>query len=99
MDASEQQTPIFYLSVSITGTKLTVDAEQLNILSSTAGDSKKCKTLLDNLQICMNQTYDEVTGILHKLLAETFGTNDIELSCTKSVSESTLFFIGGENDD
>lgn len=94
IDTSEQETPIFSLSISITGTKLIVDPEQLSIISTAATGNENCQNWLCKMQNCIERTYEEMTDFLGAFLSEIFG--EVELNNTECNSKSSSFFFGGD---
>lgn len=97
---SEQQTPIFLLSLSFTDTQLNFDTNQLNLLSVSAKKaSPDAERYLSNIHNEFKQAYDKITPLFEKLLMEIFGDSEIESETFSATSESTVFFIGGENDE
>lgn len=92
---SEELKPIFSLTLSFTGTQLVIDSNQLNILNAAAVENLETITAIDEK---LRDTYKQVTPLFEKLLVSLFG-DDIDKSELKSVSESTIFFIGGDIDD
>ena len=72
-----------------------IDSNQLNILNAAAVENLETITAIDEK---LRDTYKQVTPLFEKLLVSLFG-DDIDKSELKSVSESTIFFIGGDIDD
>lgn len=98
----EQNIPLFTLSVSFTGSQFIVDTNQLNVLVSAAcGDEEdsQIQNLLKEMQDKLQDTYAQVTPLLESLLCAVFGAESISKGEMRSVSESTLFFIGGEENE
>lgn len=91
----ENQKPIFSLTLSFTGTQLVFDCNQLNILNAAAEENIET---VKEIEEKLRDTYKQVTPLFEKLLVSLFG-EEIDKSELKSVSESTIFFIGGDIDD
>ncbi|MGN0569275.1 MAG: hypothetical protein ACI4N4_02070 [Candidatus Fimenecus sp.] len=92
ISSSEDSKPIFSLTLSFTGTQLVIDSNQLNILNVAAEEHLETITEIDKK---LRDTYRQVTPLFEKLLVSLFG-EEIDKSELKSISESTIFFIGGE---
>lgn len=95
ISSSEELKPIFSLTLSFTGTQLVIDSNQLNILNTAAVENLETITAIDEK---LRDTYKQVTPLFEKLLVSLFG-DGIDKNELKSVSESTIFFIGGDIDD
>lgn len=95
ISSSEELKPIFSLTLSFTGTQLVIDSNQLNILNAAAVENLETITAIDEK---LRDTYKQVTPLFEQLLVSLFG-DDIDKNELKSVSESTIFFIGGDIDD
>lgn len=94
---SEQETPIFSLSASIEGIELKCNISQLNLLAASAeGASHDAETYLLEIRNEFKKAYDKITPMFEKLLAEILGDDEIQSHSVADVSESTIFFIGGE---
>ncbi len=93
--SAENSEPIFSITLSYTGTQLVIDSTRLNVLISAAGNSKE---IVEEIEKILRCTYKQVTPLLEELLACVFGSK-ISKNETRSVSESTIFFIGGDIDD
>lgn len=91
----ENPKPIFSLTLSFTGTQLVFDCNQLNILNTAAEENIET---VKEIEEKLRNTYRQVTPLFEKLLVSLFG-EEIDKSELKSVSESTIFFIGGDIDD
>ncbi len=96
-NSSEQETPIFSLSASIKGIELQCNISQLNLLAASAeGASHDAETYLLDIRNEFKKAYDKITPMFEKLLAGIFGDEEIQSHSVADVSESTIFFIGGE---
>lgn len=95
ISSSEELKPIFSLTLSFTGTQLVFDCNQLNILNTAAEENIET---VKEIEEKLRNTYRQVTPLFEKLLVSLFG-DDIDKNELKSVSESTIFFIGGDIDD
>jgi len=92
-----KETPIFSLSLSVTGSKLTADADILNTLIAAGIDtSPDVQAQLREIQDEFLQTHKRVTERFENVLSELFGAEAIAKSETQSVCASTAFYIGGE---
>lgn len=92
-----EETPIFSLCLSLTGSKLTADADTLNTLIAAGIDtSPDVQAQLREIQDEFLQTHKRVTEQFEKVLTELFGAEAIAKSETQSVCASTAFYIGGE---
>lgn len=92
-----KETPIFSLSLSVTGSKLTADADILNTLIAAGADaSPLVRAQLREIQDEFLQVHKRVTEQFEKVLTELFGAEAIAKSETQSVCASTAFYIGGE---
>lgn len=95
-----KETPIFSLSLSVTGSKLTADADILNTLIAAGADtSPLVRAQLREIQDEFLQVHKRVTEQFEKVLTELFGAEAIAKSETQSVCASTAFYIGGESDE
>lgn len=90
--APEQSPPIFSVSLAFTGTQLVVDTNQLNVLASATEDGKE---LINQIDEKLRDTYQQVTPLFEQLLVSLFGDN-LQKNEMRSVSESTIFYVGGE---
>lgn len=94
---SKQQSPIFLLSVSLTDIQLKIDVAQLNLLAASAEEaSHDAEMYLLDIRNELKQTYEKITPMFEKLLAEIFGDDEVQSRSLSDVSESTIFFMGGE---
>lgn len=99
-NTEEALPPIFSLNVAFTGSQLTVDANQLNALISAGAE---CDVLAEErlveIQKELQNTYKKVTSLFEDILFSMFGSDAVIKNEIQSVSESTIFFIGGEDDE
>lgn len=95
-NVSEQEAPIFLLSVSFTDIQLKFDIAQLNLLAASAEEaSHDAEMYLSDIRNEFKETYKKITPMFEKLLAEIFGDDEVQSRSLADVSESTVFFIGG----
>lgn len=99
-NTENEDTPIFSLSLSLTGSRLTADADLLNTLIAAGIDySPEVKTQLREIQEEFLQAHKKVTALFEDVLSEMFGSDAIAKSETQSVCASTAFYIGGDDNE
>lgn len=100
MNISKQPelSPIFQINISLTNSEFKIDTNQLNVLISALVDADPAlQDTLDNIQNNLRDVYRHTSSNFIDLLSTIFG--EVKKSEIKSVSESTIYYIGGDNDD
>lgn len=96
----EELPPIFSLNISFTGCQFTVDANQLNtLIASSMECDLSVEQKLDEIQKQLRSTFRATTALFEETLTSLFGEDAVVKNETSCVSESTIFFIGGEDND
>ena len=95
---AETSAPIFSVTISLTGCNFSIDTTQLNVLLSALVDTDPAlQEQLDNIQNDLRETYRRTAPAFEELLTSIFG--EVTKSEIKSVSESTIFYIGGDDNE
>lgn len=95
---SSENNALFSLTFSFTGTQFVVDSTQLNTIHSALEHNDESRKLLSDIEVLLRNTYSEITPKLKHIL-ETVFNGEISASQIQSVSESTIFYNEGVDND
>lgn len=98
-EVKETLPPIFSLTLSFTNSQLTIDANQLNTLRAACAECElSVDAHLNEIQKELQNAYQKVTTLFEDILLSMYSKDAIIKSKVESVSNSTIFFIGGDDE-